>query len=308
MSKKKKSKSTPPRVKPPKAINPRAQEQMFRQIAKMLAASGASTEDEVKAELARIASGPLPEPGQLSQLERADMLAAAAFDFTGLKRVELFVRALAISEDCADAYCGLADNVDMPIFESVNLYARAVEAGERAIGDALRTEVGHFWIIHETRPYMRARLSLAAVLDELDRTDEAIEHLYDLQRLDPLDHIGSRYVLLPMLLRERRLRELRELFVRYDEDASPEWYYDRALLSFLDQSPDADELLVAAIERNQHVVPYLLGTRRLPPRVPATSTFGGVEEAAIYADEAIDNWLDVPGAIDWLKARAQSSR
>jgi len=51
---------------------------------------------------------PLP-PRELTPLERAQDLMYRAFDSTGEKRVTLARKALAISEDCADAYVLLAE-------------------------------------------------------------------------------------------------------------------------------------------------------------------------------------------------------
>ena len=91
------------------------------------------------------------------------------------------------------------------------LYEKGVAAGERAVGaEAFRRDEGHFWLVLETRPYMRARLGLAHVLWTLGRREEAVGHLQDLLRLNPGDNQGVRYTLAGFLL-----------FLDRDDDTGP---------------------------------------------------------------------------------------
>ncbi|HXY17585.1 MAG TPA: tetratricopeptide repeat protein [Gaiellaceae bacterium] len=70
----------------------------------------------------------------------------------------------------------------------------SVAAGERALGPRIFAEgAGYFWGLVETRPYMRARAALAALLWKLGRREEALEHARELLRLNPNDNQGIRY-------------------------------------------------------------------------------------------------------------------
>src|SRR5205823_7151517 len=80
------------------------------------------------------------------------------------RRVQLAKDALAICPDCADAYVLLAEHATSRK-EALRLYEQGMAAGERALGaEAFQREVGHFWGILETRPYLRARLGLVHAL------------------------------------------------------------------------------------------------------------------------------------------------
>jgi hypothetical protein len=93
------------------------------------------------------------------------------------RRIALARKALEISPDCADAYVILVEDTASSLSESLDLYRQGVEAGERALGkDAFKDDVGHFWGILETRPYMRARAGLAGCLWGAGNHEEAIEH------------------------------------------------------------------------------------------------------------------------------------
>src|SRR5581483_3160751 len=114
-------------------------------------------------------------------------------------------------------------------------YQKAVEAGERQLGpEPFKNEVGHFWGIVQTRPYMRARYDLAVELMGLGRDSEAADQFRELLRLNPNDDQGARYPLAQCLLLANRLDELDELLNRstYHDDFAPEWTFTNALLKY----------------------------------------------------------------------------
>lgn len=93
------------------------------------------------------------------------------------KRVSMARKALKISADCADAYVMLAEETADTPEQAVELYAQGVAAGGRALGAAaFEEDVGIFWGLLETRPYMRARFGLALALWDAGRAAEAIGH------------------------------------------------------------------------------------------------------------------------------------
>ena len=110
--------------------------------------------------------------------------------------------------------------------------AGGVNAGERALGpEAFRDDVGYFWGLIETRPYMRAREGLASTHWTMGRRDEAIGHLQDMLRLNPNDNQGVRDTLAGWLLAEERDEELARLFEQYDEETT-HWAYSKTLVAF----------------------------------------------------------------------------
>ena len=79
-------------------------------------------------------------------------------------------------------------------------------------------DADEFWLIFETRPYMRARASLAAVLWRLGRREEAVAHQRELLRLNPRDNQGLRYRQANWLLQLRSCDELDRLFADHAGD------------------------------------------------------------------------------------------
>ena len=226
------------RSKPPAAVphlpDPRSVEGIMRRL---VGASGSVADED-------------------SPSSRAEALLAEAHQARDpQRRVELAKEALAIWPDCADAYVLLAEHAPRRK-EALGLYEKGVAAGERALGaEAFRANVGHFWGILETRPYMRARLGLAHVLWTLGRRDEAVQHLQDMLRLNPGDNQGVRYTLAGFLLFLDRDDDLARLLQQYPDEASAAWAYTQALLAF----------------RQQGDTPEAAGCSRRPGRPTSTS-------------------------------------
>jgi tetratricopeptide (TPR) repeat protein len=238
-------------------------------------------------------------------LFEAQDLMYESFDARGARRAALARQALAISPDCADAYLLLAEETASSMAEALDLLEQGVAAGERALGpEPFDEDVGHFWGILETRPYMRARAALAETLWALDRREEAVEHHRELLRLNPNDNQGLRDRQAEWLLWLERYEELDALFAAYEEDAAAALVYTKALAAFRREgaSSGAAQLLDDAREANPHVAAYLSGRKMLPKRLPDYVGFGDESEALDYAAGTAALWASVPGALAWLDA------
>jgi tetratricopeptide (TPR) repeat protein len=244
-------------------------------------------------------------------LREAQNLVYQAFDEPDdSRRVRLARQALEACPDCADAYVLLGEYAATRR-EALDLYARGVAAGERALGKrAFRADVGHFWGLLETRPYMRARMGLANLLWQSARQEDAVGHWQEMLRLNPNDNQGVRYVLADALLRLDRDDDLVDLIELYGEDASARWAYTRALLAFRRQgdTPEARDLLRRAKKANRHVPAYLLGEMQLPPEPPEYHSFGDKNEAVDYAAGAMASWRGTPSAVAWLREAGKAKR
>ena len=228
-----------------------------------------------------------------------------AFEAQGARRVALAHEALAISPDCADAYLLLAEETAASPDEARELLEQGVAAGERALGpDPFNEDVGNFWGLIETRPYMRARAALAETLWALGRQEEAVDHQRELLHLNPNDNQGIRYRQAEYLLALERYDELDELFAAFEDDDAAAFVYTKALAAFRRQgdSPEAQSLRGEARKQNPHVPAYLAGRKRLPARLPDYVGFGDPSEAIDYAVGAKAQWQSVPGALTWLAA------
>jgi len=251
--------------------------------------------------------------GDRTSLDEAQELIYEAFESDGPTRVKLARRALAISADCADAYTMLAEQTARTYAEKRALYAAGVAAGERALGpEAFGQDVGAFWGLIETRPYMRARAGLATCLWHLGERIEAVEHFRGLLRLNPQDNQGIRFTLVSCLMALGRDAEAQSLVdhPEYVDDASASWAYARALLAFRREGagPRSRQILAEALAINRFVPAYLTGEKPLPRRMPSMIGPGEASEAVECAAEQFEPWGRTAGAVGWLRAATSQGR
>jgi tetratricopeptide (TPR) repeat protein len=181
-----------------------------------------------------------------------------AWDQTSSRaRVTLARKALKISPLCADAYVLLAEEEAKSANEALEYYRKRVEVAEQALGaKGFREYAGHFWGFLETRPYMRARAGLAAVLSSLGDVDGAISHYQAMLTLNPNDNQGIRYLLARCLMRKGNAEALKKLLEQYNEDGSALWVYTKALVAFRGNGAsdkESDELVKRAWRANRHI-------------------------------------------------------
>lgn len=290
---------------PPPLPDRRLMERNLRSLQKLVEGHKFKDASEANAFFARFnAQGKLPEWTPETPLEKAQELVYQALEADSKKeRIRLATQALQVSQDCADAYVLLAEEEAEIPEQARDWYQSGMEAGERALGAELfKKDAGHFWGIVETRPYMRARAGLADCLWVLGQQDAAIAHYRELLRLNPNDNQGIRYRLLSCLIERRDLGAAEELIGRYPNEITADWYFSRTLVAFMGHG-DCDEArrrLREATKRNPHVLPYLLGRRRLPGVLPERVGLGDESEAIAYVAEFGDHWRNTPGALDWL--------
>lgn len=217
-------------------------------------------------------------------------------------RIALAKEALALSPLCSDAHLVLAREA-ADADEALELYRRAVAVGAEALGEtAFQDDVGSFWGLLETRPYMRARHELALALWRRGHRDEAVGHYHEMLRLNPNDNQGIRYLLMDALLELGREADAGALLKRYKNDGSAHWTWSAALLAFrrTRNSAPANKALAAAVKANGHVVAYLLGRTPLPPTLPEFIGMGDETEAVAYVHSAAGAWDAAPEAKAWV--------
>lgn len=245
---------------------------------------------------------------QLTALERADVVIQKAWDAPSMgEAAELAIVALALCLDCSDAYTLLAQVLPGGLDEQRTMLHRGVEAGRRALGaDFFDDEAGNFWLILETRPFMRCLFELALCEWAMGHHDEAIEHSRELLQLNPNDNQGIRHLLAAWLLELDRPDELRRLLDAYEDDPFAGWPYAYALLAFQREgdTPASRALLAQALQANPHVPAYLLDEKAAPPDPsdpPDTIALGGEDEALAVGLQYASSWKRIPGARAWLQ-------
>jgi tetratricopeptide (TPR) repeat protein len=189
--------------------------------------------------------------------------------------------AIAIDPGCVDALCVLADRLPTAQDRVAEL-SRIVAAAEEAFGaDFMRENKGHFWGIHETRPYMRARFDLAMALMVTGGPEEAMPEMSAMLDLNPNDNQGVRELLAPIALAADLPlagRILNEMFI--DDDTA---VMNRGRVLYWALEGDfrlAIKALRDARRQNPYVEEYFTGHKKTPKHLPDTYQWGRESEAA----------------------------
>jgi tetratricopeptide (TPR) repeat protein len=150
---------------------------------------------------------------------------------------------------------------------------------------------------------MRARFSLAQALWDVGERHEAIEHAFELLRLNPGDNQGVRHVLMTWLLETGLDEQAKQVIDSYPDDDFAMTRYARALLEFRGKGDNrqARKHLNSALAANPYVPDYLLGRERMPDILPAYMGIGDETEAIACTQLQRAAWEQTPGALDWLR-------
>lgn len=284
----------------------------IRQMEKLMASDNIVTQGDLDALLASL-HGPSATDGLGD--EEADAKAEAqelAFDAMEAETEEaarkLARRALAKDPDCVDALVVLGGIESDSPRKMIEALQKAVAAGERSLGAAfIRKNKGHFWMLLDTRPYMRALEQLASLLRSEGFNLDAIKHYEKMLALNPNDNQGVRDPLLGLYLALGSLDEAGKLLHTYKEDASANFAWGRVLDRFLSGDlPGAAAALKKARKANSFVELFMTGQRNLPKEMPEMYSPGSEQEAILCLDNMALAWGNFKPAVLWLMEQLSS--
>lgn len=240
-----------------------------------------------------------------SPKEQAEDFAYQAYSVkTPKQRILLAQKALELDPDCCEAYLVLEQELAEDPIESIQYYDKAIAAAKRSLGeDFFKENAGHFWGIHETRPFMRAQLYKAQSLWQIRRQSEAIDICWELLELNPNDNQGSRYILFDFLLTDNRLSDIEKLLKKFPDDGTAHWEYNLALYFFKKFGPESDKTInqiKAAVKSNPFIEKYLTGKLKEPKQSPGSFSLGSKEEAICYFQDSAIPWINTSSALEWL--------
>jgi len=239
---------------------------------------------------------------ELTPAEKAqDLMYDALAEPNKNKRIKMAKKALEISPDCPDAYYLLADYSDNAK-DAEAFFEKGVKAGEKLLGeDFIKNNVGNFWKIVKTRPYMRALFGYANALAFQGKKEEAIKVYQRLLELNPSDNQGVRYPLLTEFIRAKMKDKVEELFNEYKEEGSSDWLYNKALWSYIvnGDTKDSKKILEEALYSNPYLIAYIVEIEKLPSRIKNTNDTKEME-AILYIYHTYDIWNNTKGAWEWL--------
>ncbi len=236
-----------------------------------------------------------------NKASEAQMIAYDSFGAKGAKRLELAKKALEIYPNCADAYVSLAE-MERGKKQRLELYRKGVDAGRADLGEEyFRENMGHFYGLIETRPFMRAYYGYGNTLWDLGNFEEALKIYREMIKLNPQDNQGVRYSIITISIKEKKYDDALEIMSQYGDEPSAEMRYNSALLLLKKQglSFDSKKALREAFDENKYV-PAIIIEAVKPAKNVGYITIGGIDEATAYIEGNLENWMDDNRLLKWM--------
>ena len=151
-----------------------------------------------------------------------DLLEEAYNTSSKIKAIKLAKQALEINPENIDAECFIADFEENQI-KKLNKMETIIEKATQILEkDNMfdKENIGHFWGMIETRPYMRARNRKLTILIDLGRYTDAIKECEELLDLCESDNLGIRYTLIGLYCILEKFEECEKLYEKFNEYSS----------------------------------------------------------------------------------------
>ena len=182
---------------------------------------------------------------------------------TKSKALKLAKKAYEKSNDCFDAILFQVELEDDPI-KAQNLLNNGLNNEKKRLekeGFFKENNIGHFYGIYETRPFIKGLSYKADMLVDNKKIDEAVRTLEEIIRLNDNDNTGARTKLLSLYAYLKDEEKLLNLYNKYKKDKSlgmylPPFYY----YLFKGDEQNAKKYLKLANKSNKNYIKLFKGT------------------------------------------------
>jgi tetratricopeptide (TPR) repeat protein len=284
----------------------------MKDLHRLLSKKDFQSQEELQAFLESLTGKPLPmmHPEDLTPQEQAEDLAEEAMGLPPAQAKKKLEQALKLDPESITVYSVLGRMESSPQ-SALKYYEKAIAIGRKQfLGENAKMYMGHFWMMTETRPFMRCMYEYAECLTALGTPEGLSKGFFvyeEMLTLNPNDNQGVRDQFMLMCLTFRRFDKFKHYAAQYN-DGTAFAYFNKALFTFCleGDTPASRKELQAAIKHNPFVAPMLTAPmRRIQP--PASYSLGSKSEAEYYVMYAYLPWSSTPGAKDWLQANVGAS-
>lgn len=160
------------------------------------------------------------------------------------------------------------------------------------------------WGWLENRPFLRAYHSLGLQYMESGNIEMALSVFRTIMSLNPGDNQGVRALVVDCCLKLKMYKDVLAVCKDSQDDHMAETVYGRILaLLALKRMSTAEKALRQALTVFPLVAEELVKTRHARPRNMREGhyTVGGADQAWYYWQEAGEHWVQVPGAIEFVR-------
>ena len=227
--------------------------------------------------------------------------------------------ALKLEPDNIDAQTAVAVNSASTVEATVEkLKAVYVSATEQIKEQGLLVDdnIGHFWLITETRPYMRLLDTYANTLYNCGKMKLAAKILEEMIRLCESDNLGARYTLMHIYCHLEDEKSAQDLAKKFPDDDSVQMLLPLSMLYYrLDDLKKAASYLRKIKSTNEDAVDFFTGiiNGNLDDFIDEDeqSPFGyrpyTMDEMLVEFEQHKMMYLSVPAYFDWAYRKIKRS-
>lgn len=218
------------------------------------------------------------------------------------ERVKLAKKALEIYPDCLEAKLILVFENDSHIIIFKELAAIIEEEKNRLKKEGFfsKNNIGNFYVIFETRPYITALYTLACLYASAGMINRAIEVSKEILRLNKSDNTGTRYLLMGLYAYKEEINNMNKLFGVYREECL--FMLFPYLVYYFKQGNMAKALsyLDRIKKVNKNFVKYFKDEMDIEPNMPDIYSPGDMSEVEAVMEELEFLFLSTPGITELI--------
>ena len=225
--------------------------------------------------------------------------------------IKLAKKAYEMCPDCFDAILFQADLEENSIKRD-----RLLNEGLDFEKDRLEEEgyfekdnIGHFYGIFETRPYIRGLYRKADYLIADGKAKQARDVCLEILRLNNNDNTGARYLLMAIYAYLEEEKEMLKLYKKYPEEALEMLFPQFALYQKLGKDKETKELLERINKANPHFIKFFKGTIKRNEDIPyGHYSKGDSSEVIMYFEQYDFLVMTLPSIHEFVLENSKKSK
>lgn len=161
--------------------------------------------------------------------------------------------------------------------------------------------IGHFYGIFETRPYIRGLSTKASLLFFDGKATKSKELCLEILKLNTNDNLGIRYLLMAIYAYLEEEKNMLKLYKKCPEDSLSMLFPQLALYYKIGNDEKAKTVLDRIVKINPHFIDFFNGKIKEPKNVPAGYySIGDSSEVLMYFEEYFYLLLTIPRINEYI--------
>ncbi|WP_372862129.1 UPF0149 family protein [Pseudoalteromonas sp.] len=196
------------------------------------------------------------------------------------------------------------NDTELKALEPLKMLLELMESG-LITKQFIKDNTGHFWLMHETRPYMQLRAHRARINVLHGNIPAAQTELEELLVLNPNDNQANRYLLMNCYIINGEWQKLNAFLANFDCEELHATA-SRALSEYHKngESSKAKQYKKQLKQLNKHFIKILTGQEKLKSNDLDFYTPGSKEEVGVYLESlGKQAWIATEGSLFWLRKK-----